>query len=546
MTMTPKQRAVLKELVRRQQRPYLHYKPGPTQAAFFACPALYKALHGPNRGGKTFHIDMEAAMLMEDRHPRLKNVRNRKFLFVVPGRQTAGTVHKEYFTERSRLKGPCHDIPMLDMSETIVHLDRTKHPHAPRQIINTRTGNSILFIWASSGRTAQNLLEGSQFDGAFIDESAGTQVLLDEVKLRLLDAQADPDRPGMGFIWWGFTETKINQAGSEFLAACYDNKQKDYMGFRIASDENPAISKKARTKMGKGMSERARKIRIEGTSSAQGEVAIYPVLQDPEKKKLLFRESCYAPMQDDNVCIAFDPGVDHPCGIMFAYLNKYRPRKLQIFHFENNSNEGPREVIDHIRRVLCGRKIAHFAYDPFGASRREFGTGKSAISQIAELIPESWWAPGHPVFKQPKGRHMIGINAVRQYLDPPSSVSQYPLIEFDPPTETNGMATAIAQLTDYRGREDLNFAGPHGVVKINDEACDNIRHLVLTDPHWVDYGPNIASFPQSLPLPNPENRIGYMELGIVEPDLTDEQRRLRDQMERSKEIANRRKGRRRR
>ena len=511
--MTPEQRAVLKELVKRQRRPYLHYKPGPTQQAFFDCPALYKALHGPNRGGKTFHIDMEAAMLMEDRHPRLKNVRNRRFLFVVPGRQTAGSVHKEYFTERSRLKGPLHDVPMLDMDETVVAYDRTKVPHAPRLITNTRTGNSILFIWASAGRTAQNLLEGAQFDGAFIDESAGTQVLLDEIKMRLLDARADPDRPGMGFIWWGFTETKINQAGTEFLSFCYDDKQEDYRAFRIPPDENPSISKKVRDEMGKGMSERARKIRIEGTSSAQGEVAIYPVLQDPEHKKKLFRATPYPPAQDDNICIAFDPGIDHPCGIMFAYLNKYRPRKLQVFHFENNSNQGPREVIGHIQRVLCGRKIAHFAYDPFGASRREFGTGKSAITQIAELIPESWWAPGHQVFKQPKGRHMIGINAVRQYLDPPSSVSAYPLIEFDPPTETNGMAMAISQLTEYRGREDLNFQGPHGVVKINDEACDNLRHLVLTSPHWIDYGPNIASTRLSLPRPTEENDFGYLGLG---------------------------------
>ena len=549
--MTPEERALLKELVRRQSRPYMHYKPGPTQAAFLACPKPFKALHGPNRGGKTFHMDMEAAMMMEDRHPHLKQLRNRRFLYVVPKRQNAGTTHKEYFLERSKLKiknggdemvpGPVYEEPMLDMSETEYRLDKTKDPHAPRTITNTRTGNTMLFIWASAGKSAQEALEGASFDGCFIDESAGTAKLLAEIKLRLLDAQADKTKPGMGFMYWAFTETKVNQAGNDFLANCYDDTQEDYAAFRIKPDENPVISMEDRLKLAEGMSEEEQRIRIHGTSSAQGEVAIYPQFQDEKKRETLIREEPYVQKQDDNICISFDPGVDHPCGILFAYTNKYKPNKIQVFHFENNSNEGPKEAIEHIRRVLNGRKIAHFAYDHFGASRREFGSGKSAIQQMVDLIPEKWWAPGHMVVKKPKGQHAHGINAVRQYLSPPLSLAQYPLVEFDPPTADNGMSTALAQMTEYRGREDLNFAGPHGVVKINDEFPDCLRYLILTSPHWIDYGYNLPSKPMPYPRATAENRADYMGLNLEAPEMTPEEKRWHDQMQRSKQIGAKRK-----
>src|SRR6056297_2193099 len=122
------QRELLKEVLKRSRLPYLRYRPALTQEAFMKSRALFKALHGPNRGGKTFHIDMEMAMLMEDRHPYIKNSRNRQFLMVVPGRQTAQTVHKEYFLIRSRLKGPCFQVPMLNPDETKVDYDLTKKP----------------------------------------------------------------------------------------------------------------------------------------------------------------------------------------------------------------------------------------------------------------------------------------------------------------------------------------------------------------------------------------------------------------------------------
>src|SRR6056297_201548 len=236
-------RRVLRELIERKRRPYLHYKPGPTQAAFMASPCLFKALHGPNRGGKTFHVDMEVAMLLEDRHPRIQNVRNRKFLFLVPGRQSS-LVHQEYLTQKSKLRGPhgLYDEPMLDMREVKVIKDARSQPHCLRRLEHLRTGNSLDFIWAAAGARTVNLLEGSQYDGAIFDESAGTQNLLDEVYLRLLDAQADPTKPDLGFLWWSFTETKVNEAGNQFLKLCYDKAQSNYAAFRIHSRENPTIA----------------------------------------------------------------------------------------------------------------------------------------------------------------------------------------------------------------------------------------------------------------------------------------------------------------
>ena len=115
------------------------------------------------------------------------------------------------------------------------------------------------------------------------------------------------------------------------------------------------------------------------------------------KKDKLIRTSCYQPGQDDNIVLGFDPGVDHPCGLVFAYLNRYRPRNLQVFKSICRSGEGPGDAVQHIADTLQGRKLAMLAYDPFGASRREYGTGKSAIQLLIELIPESWWAPGFVV-----------------------------------------------------------------------------------------------------------------------------------------------------
>jgi hypothetical protein len=431
-------------------------------------------------------------------------------------RVQASEVFGRYLLEECAMPGPLSKMPLLkydphddEASEVTVDWDKTAKPMCPRRITHKETGSTVLFVW-SQASGSDTRLRGVQFDWAIIDEDAGTQAFLDELFPRLIVAQSDPERKHAGWLLWSVTQTVANMAMEQFIRKCTDSSLPDYRIFIIKPEDSKAVSVEARKRMSSGLSDKARQIRMEGTGSALSNVLIYPCLTSNQERYV--RPEPYEPTDRDNIFVAYDPGVDHPSGILFAMVNEHEPMTLNIVHFICQSQMSLSYEVELIRDWLNGRKMTMFIPDPFGGGRSEKGTGKSVNRQLFDMMDDSelWQSSnGRPLFGKPKGQHYVGISTVREYLEPPSDVWPTPLIRIDPPTPDNGLGMFLAQMQMYRGREDLDFQGPSGVIKKNDEACDTLRYLCLMRPVWRDNGENKPSRPyKRRPILTKEDRQG--------------------------------------
>ena len=450
-------------------------------------------LTGANRSGKSQTICYEmAATLCGDASFR-PYYPGGEYLAVAPTRKQVAGIFKMFLMEESKCLGPAgrcgflHTAMMKDEIE--IGWSLGIKPKTPAYFKNKRTGKTLHFTWSSAGR-ASEFTQGFSFDGIWITETGGNQALLDELFPRILDTYANDLKPGGGFLTWDVTETKINAAMADFRKKAQDPELSQYAYYYLRADENPTIDMDTRDKFSEGMSERAKRIRIYGTGTAEGEVLIYPeLLVNPKKWE---RATPYVWHGDENLFVSYDAGVDHPTAILFACINRLQPRKLRLLGAIEDIRTTTAEDARRIRQFLQGRKITAFVYDHQGAARTEKGSGLSAIQQLLQSLddPEIWHT-GDPVVLRGKPQRAHGINAVRIYLEPTPDISNEPMLEYNPPTFENGLGRWLEEMQSYRGREDLEFTGPKGVYNKNDDLCDTTRYLCAAGFEYTDYGPNL-------------------------------------------------------
>lgn len=526
--MTRNNRA-LKALAERRQDPLSHYKPSRPQAIALKSKTRYRITTGINQSGKTALACVEMAHTLRGTSPWRENYPGGRYLCMAPTRAQAATIQGHYLLEACEFPGAIGRKPLLDSNEVDVEWDRSAKPNVPRVITHRKTGKVLYFGWSGMAH-ADEVIQGRQFDGVWIDETAGDQDLLDELMPRLLRAQSDPDRPDGGFLHWTVTMTKINPAVRGLIERARDPAMEDYALYELPPGCNPAISDAVRDQMALGMSEKARRIRMEGTATAEDMVLIYPQLRESPERWV--RTEPYQPASDDNYWVSYDPGVAHPTALLIAAVNRLSPMRLNLLHCIYGIRMTIEDEIEQVRQWLAGRKLAGFTFDHQGAGKQEKGTGKSVIQQVFERMDnDSWWAgSGRPRFQRVKQNRDHGISMVRSYLDPPKDVYPEPMLQCDPPSARNGLDRWLAEMQMYRGREDLDFVGPKGVYNKQDDCCDATRYLCLCQPLWQDFGPNVAKGARQLAtasLPAPPPNI----------PMSPEQWRLRDQTEKSRKLA---------
>lgn len=493
--LTDRQKAAIRAAIRAKSDPVGLYKPSQGQAACMESTALYRAITGINQGGKTLHGCVEMVHCLRGTHPTRHIEPGSVGVCAVPTRTQAANTQGRYLLKECGLQGPgipkaLAKVPLLDPDEVEVTWDMSARPKCPKVITHKKTGTSIQFIWTDAAK-ADVRLQGMKFDFAFIDETAGSQSLLDELYPRLLVAN--------GWILWTVTQTKVNMAMEEYLKKCRDPQMPDYELFVLTPDSNPAVDKEVRDRMAKNLSDGAAAIRMHGTASALGQVLIYPQIMQNEGAYVL--KEPYQIGHDDNLWLGYDPGVSHPTGQLLAAVNRHEPRRLHLVWFFCQSGWSISAEVEALRNALCGRKLTGVAYDVCGSHKTEKGSGKRIIDQVAErMTDKSWWHTGDPIWIAPKPSHNAGIAQVREYLEPAQDNYPVPLITIDPPTPENGLGVFVSQLAHYRGREDLEFTGPAGVVKKNDEGPDCLRYLCMSFIEWQNHGPNPASGVAPLPV----------------------------------------------
>jgi len=475
-----KARAIIE--ARKRADPLAWYVPSPTQDEFLRRDTVkhpFILVGSLNRGGKSAVTMADLAMTLRGIHPHRPNYRNLTIAVFAPTRMQAANVIARKLFDDSELLLPegtppeARNQPMIPSWE-IARLSRPMQAgmRVPKEVV-LRNGNRAIFSW--TGADDQDAkISGLKLDAAYIDEEAGTPRLFAEIASRLTDALSDANRPGLGYYVWAYTNTRYNEAYENFKTRSEDQVA-GHRTYIIRPGENPAITAQARTMLGGTMDADQAKIRMEGGADAGSLVQIYGKQWQDERHIL---KEPYQIGELDNLWVSYDPGVEHPMGMLVAAINQEYPLRLNCVQAWTYKGETIEKDVDNLYNWLRGRKITGFVYDT-NLKNRDRGGGPTVLTRMKEIMASRGIVPICG-FHQSKKNHAPGIAIVRHYLDPEDQRQETPpLIVLDKMNDTNGMAMMRAQLLKYRGKESTKFTGPGGVVKKDDELCLSGDTLIL-------------------------------------------------------------------
>lgn len=463
-------------LAARQSRdPVRHFVHSPTQRSFFTSRASFRLLTGGNRSGKTATGLVELSMLARNIHPHRKPYRKLTIIAYAISRQQAAEVVQKKLFESSELPG-FDDEPMIPARE--VDWDESGSIKAGFRTwyrIVMKNGNRILFSWSDSEDT-QKRIQGVQADYVFFDENAGSRKLLVESLMRLRDVRSAARRGDYGEdgwhaggIIWCATATDINEGFDDFKEHCENPAEPDWALYYIPPGENPTVDENDEA-INDFLTDEERAIRIHGTASAADLVRIYANQWDEEKH--LFSEPL-PHSSSDNIWLGYDPGMDHPTGLVFVIITKADPSTLNIVRYIRHNRRTMAEDAAAVAEFLQGRRLAGVVYDT--VMKNTDKRGSSTLRLMKEEFAAAGITPLSGYFAAAKN-HQQGITLVRRYLQPLRGGP--PLLRFYNDVDS-GVKAGLRELLNYRGKEATQFTGAGGVVKKNDEFPDCLRYLVM-------------------------------------------------------------------
>lgn len=461
----------------------LNFKPSPVQLAYLQSDSPFRVIIGGNRAGKTTTNAVDLAYIARGMHPYRTAPRRLRILVLTNTRQQAANVFGRKLFTASELPGKFHDTPLIPASE--VNIDYLKvGVHVP-YAAQTKHAD-ILFSWSAADNVWERL-QGQKLDLCYFDEDAGSMKLVDEIFMRGMDARSAAGTAGdcgwLGGINWSATPTTATDGYLKFRRYCQEhNPTKSY--FYIPPGDNPAISKEAILEARGFLGARQAQVRVDGTKDATDLVLIYGE-QWKEARHVAAEPHRIRP--EDNLWLGYDPGVEHPTGMLIVALSKDAPQQMKVVKCWLHA----RQTLEFDARVLdewlCGRRLAGMVFDY--AAKTHNKMGESVIGELQKILAAKQMMPFFGYF-QAKKMHAPGIAMVRHYLDPDPYDPHAPtLIRLDPPTEANGTGMMRQQFLAYRGKEATRFTGEGGVVKKDDDLVDPIRYLAMHRPAWSAQSP---------------------------------------------------------
>ena len=502
----------------RSEDPIYNYKPGATFSRATECLSRFVCIKAVNQIGKTAWLQYICSALLRNKHPARKSSGPVHGLLVVPARAQAAEVWGKRLLRACELAGPIGKHPWLpkrELKQGGVNWAYSPVGKYPGKI--TMRDGSTLIVILSGDPNSWKRLEGMTFDFIIRDEVAGSENLGDELQPRLIRSYSKAlsgETQWGGIMIWAATETKFNQEWNDFKQRATDGVQ-DYALFAPQPEEASAyVAMEAREAMRKSMSAASFSVRGSGTADAGEFILIYGKQWD-DKRHIM--QKMHDISSDDNIWLSWDPGVEHPTGILIAVTSRDKPRQIKCVQAFFHSRESIDFDIECIDQFILGRKIAGFIYD-YAAKNRS----KTGAPSVRDVLIQKMEAKGYdPIlgYIAADKRHAEGINMVREYLDPdPYNKNAEPLLVLSPVTMENGMGQARAELISYRGKESTNFTGAGGVVKKNDEFCDISRYLCRASPTW---SPALRCGPAKK-QPNytaPATVIAQSSLSLSKPNL---------------------------
>ena len=475
--LTPEQAKAMLEK-RRAQDPCLHYTPPVTLGRASECKARYICIQAVNQVGKTAWMQYVCASVLRGRNKNWASFGPVSILLVVPKRALAAAVWGDRLLKRSSLVDATGKHPWIPKRE-IEHVTWAFSPAGsyPGKIL-MKDGSQLITILSGDPNSWKGI-EGMTFDMVIRDEVAGNENLGDELQPRLLASRTRALaglQPWGGVVIWAATETKHNDEWLAFLGRAKDSII-DHALFCPQPEEAAAyISMEAREEMRNTMSAKAYRIRGEGTLTASEAVSIFADQWD-DKRHLLPMD--YVIKDDDNVHIGWDPGVDHPTGMLVGVVTKEDPTQLRIVKCWEHSNETLDYDVECLHSFLLGRKIAGFVYDHAAGIRLKHAP--SLFHKLVETMDRRGYVPLAGYIKSDK-RVDIGIDTLRTMLDPERyNRNAVPRLVLNPSKES-GCQLLRSEIIGYH-RSEATAMSKGKIVKKNDDALDCLPAgtMILTE-----------------------------------------------------------------
>jgi len=477
----------------RASDPLLAFKPSPVQELFLRSQSPFRYITGGNRTGKTASNAIDLAMTARGLHPYRPNPGHVRILCLSNSRQQAAQVFGRKLFEACEIPGPLHDLPLIPPDEVEVSWVKVgmKVPYSAK----TKHAD-ILFSWSGVDDLWERL-QGLKLDHIYLDEDAGTLKLLDELFMRGLDVRGSPGAaPYAGSISWSSTPTCGTDALLKFKEWCQANNPSESY-FMIPSGDNPAVSKAALNEAEKFLGAKQSEVRIHATKDASELMQVYGEQWNDARHML---QADYVPLPTDNLWLGYDPGMEHPTGMVIAAVSMDNPRQLKLVKAWNHSKQTVDYDVRCLDEWLLGRRLAGVVYDT--AAKNQDKRGSSVLADLMAKMKEAGTSPLFGYFGAHKRREQ-GIPMMRHYLDPdPYDKTVAPLIVVNP-SQASGGQLIRQQILRYRGKEATRFTGEGGVVKKDDEMPDCIRYLCM---HRIGWNPGGACGRQSKFAPAPDQR----------------------------------------
>jgi hypothetical protein len=486
MPLSEKERLELLIKIRRAEDPCRRMELTPCQKLASESKARYVAIRGANRSGKTayssYRLARIARRLSDCKATQVQGV----YVVFCPSRSQIQDPWGKKLLKASEIKGELFDKPFIPAYEikniwyTYGAGDKTP------SLIELKNGNYILFC-VSGDKNVWKRIEGKGYIlGVVLDESAGTDELLTELAVRLLDANSNEQvnrEAGGAWIMWGATQTKKSPAFERFLALGQSGADPDYAAFDLLPGENPAIDQAEREKLATIMSKESYEVRMLGHGSAASNMALYPQWDDEVNLVPVGQE--YEPGLTDNLWIFYDPGV-HYTGIVFAAINRLYPSRINVVRFEQTQRTTREYDIKLIRDWLGGRWLEGFVYDQ--AARKMDKSGTTEAGLIWNLFNSKGYdVRMHRGMLMGKSEYATTVPLMRRALRcPPGSDVTTNLIL----NREGGCGLLRWQIQNCAFKENAYDLKESNIAEGNDHGSDALRYGISRRPQWVDRGNN--------------------------------------------------------
>ncbi len=490
MPLSEKERLELLLKIRFAEDPCWQMQLTPCQRMASESKARYVAIRGANRSGKTAYSSYRLARIAR----RLTDCKatNVQGVYVVfcPSRSQIQDPWGKKLLKASEIKGELFEKPFIPAYEirniwyTYGAGDKTP------SLIELKNGNYILFC-VSGDKNVWKRIEGKGYIlGVVLDESAGTDELLTELAVRLLDANSNEQvnrEAGGAWIMWGATQTKKSPAFERFLALGQAGSDPDYAAFDLLPGENPAIDQAEREKLATIMSKESYEVRMLGHGSAASNMALYPQWDDDIN--LAPRDREYEPGLTDNLWVFYDPGT-HYTGIVFAAVNRLFPNRLNVVRFEQTQRTTLEYDVKLIRDWLGGRWLEGFVYDQ--AARKLDKTGSTVAGTLWKLFNQKGYdVRMHRGMLMGKSEYALTVPLMRSYIrcQPGSDITTNLILNRE-----SGCGLLRWQVQNCAFKENAYDLKESNIQEGNDHGSDALRYGISRRPAWVDRGNNPKLF----------------------------------------------------